>query len=470
MKAAERGVLLGLDGSIPLDVGRIYALAPQLASHTALVRKAVLTLMSFAAAVDLPERVADAFPKDGFSDEAKEIKLMTNLTPAPLRKALEWPDIHIVPDEKESDDYAVQELGYFLAWRLFLDLIHTDEKSGSAGLPNDVQEDVSFRRVGTTYLRSRPELYAQFFNKCVEVVVDGSITERVAAGKAAAEALRVEERAAQGVQLAQQQQEDVQDDDTESSGAKQYQFDSESEMDEEVGKAAGIAFARALQRLPALSRQHVTNNLDRGTAFRVESFVRTKISPLLIAAEIRKVKDWGAFGGGRSYARAGSSSASASVPAPATSEIGADGEGELNARGSVAGREVWATYTFSDVTLEIGMRLPDVFPLSTVEVEARSRVGMSEARWRKTLFAMTTLLGAKDGTLAEAVELWRRNLDKRFQGAEECPICYSVLHLTTAALPRMQCRTCKNLFHSECLCKWFTKSNSSACPLCRSAF
>ncbi|CDF41326.1 unnamed protein product [Chondrus crispus] len=469
LKAVERGVFLGLDGEIPIDIETVYDLAPQLASHNSFVRKAVLTLLSFAAAVDLPEKVADAFPKDGFSDEAKEIKFVTNQTPAPLRLALEWPHIEGTSDPKESADFAVRELGYFLAWRLFLDLIKTDEQTGSVELDGDVQEDVSFRRVGITFLRSRPELYAQFFNKCVEVVVDGSMTERVAAGMAAAEALQVEERAAQGMQLVRPPQ-DSQDDETEPVDVKQYQFDADSAMDEEVGKAAGIAFARALQRLPALSRQHVTDSLDRGTALRVESFVRKKISPLLIAAEIRKVKEWGAFGGGRtSLPKAGPSSSSAPTPAAAP-EVEGDGDGELSARGSVAGREVWATYTFSDVTLEIGMRLPDVFPLNIVEVEARSRIGMSEARWRKTLLGMTTLLRAKDGTLAEAVELWRRNLDKTFQGAEECPICYSVLHLTTAALPRMQCRTCKNLFHSECLCKWFTKSNSSACPLCRSAF
>ena len=469
LKAVERGVFLGLDGEIPLDIETVYDLAPRLASHNSFVRKAVLTLLSFAAAVDLPEKVADAFPKDGFSDEAKEIKFVTNLTPAPLRLALEWPDMEGTLDPKESAEFAARELGYFLAWRLFLDLIKTDEQTGSVELVGDVQEDVSFRRVGITFLRSRPELYAQFFNKCVEVVVDGSMTERVAAGMAAAEALQVEERAAQGMQLVRPPQ-DSQDDETEPADVKQYQFDADSAMDEEVGKAAGIAFARALQRLPALSRQHVTDSLDRGTALRVESFVRKKISPLLIAAEIRKVKEWGAFGGGRtSLPKAGPSSSSAPTPA-AVPEVDGDGDGELSARGSVAGREVWATYTFSDVTLEIGMRLPDVFPLNTVEVEARSRIGMSEARWRKTLLGMTTLLRAKDGTLAEAVELWRRNLDKTFQGAEECPICYSVLHLTTAALPRMQCRTCKNLFHSECLCKWFTKSNSSACPLCRSAF
>lgn len=463
LKAAEKGVLVGPDGQIPVDAELVYELAPLLSSPTPSTRKAVLALLVFTATIELPKIVCDAFSREGFGDEAEELAFVTGLIPEPLRKALEWPmTLSGGAGSEARDDAAALELGYFLSWRLFLDLIQSDNPVPSGVVLGDVGEDFSFRRVGTTYLRSQPDLYATFFEKCVEVVIDGNPRERIEAGVAAAEALEAEERVAQGVQLVKQQidnkeKQEGQNSDEHDPGDDRAPDSSMELIDKEVGRAAGIAFARALQRLPALSRQHVTDKLDRGTVLRVEEFVRKKISPLLIAAEIRKVKEWGAFGGGPSANR-GESSANESS------------EGELHARGSVAGRLVWATYTFSDVTLEIGMRLPDVFPLQIVEVEARSRIGMSESRWRKTLLGMTTLLRAKDGTLAEAVELWRRNLDKTFQGAEECPICYSVLHLATAALPRMQCRTCKNLFHSECLCKWFTKSNSSACPLCRSAF
>lgn len=83
---------------------------------------------------------------------------------------------------------------------------------------------------------------------------------------------------------------------------------------------------------------------------------------------------------------------------------------------------------------------------------------------------MTTLLSRQDGRVAAAVELWRSNLDATFAGVDDYPVCYSVLHLTPGALPRMTCRTWAYKFHSSCLVKWFTKSNSSACPMCRSAF
>lgn len=95
----------------------------------------------------------------------------------------------------------------------------------------------------------------------------------------------------------------------------------------------------------------------------------------------------------------------------ASSSAPVESEEDLQTYGSVDGRELRATYTFSYVTLEIGMLLADVFPLRTAGVEERTRVGMSESRCRKTLLAMANLLHVKDGTLVEAVELWREGTD-----------------------------------------------------------
>lgn len=452
LEAAARGILLTKEGGIPLERTHMYRILPHLMNNSSVARQAVFSLLSHAAAVDLPSAVSEAFPKGGFVDEKQELEFVTRIIPKGLRDALRWCEQSDTHDENEEGFDLIQELGFFLVWRLFLDLIKPDDSGGSNSSMRD-NEDISFRRIGITYLRANPGIYSEFFKRCVHVVVDGSATEKAAAALAAVESLQAEEQAVQGIQLAMEGKERK---GTVTEDANRLEMLKGKDMEVEVGRAAGIAFSRAWQCLPALSRQCVTECLDRGAVLRVESFVRKNISPLLIAAEIRKVNKWGSFGGaGRASSSAGD---------------GEDGEGELHARGSVAGREVWASYTFSDVTLEIGMRLPDVFPLRIVEVEPRSQIGMSEARWRKTMLGMTSLLRWKEGTLTEAVELWKWNLDKTFQGSTECPICYSVLHLSTAALAKMQCRTCKNLFHSDCLCKWFAKSNSSACPLCRSAF
>jgi E3 ubiquitin-protein ligase DOA10 len=81
-----------------------------------------------------------------------------------------------------------------------------------------------------------------------------------------------------------------------------------------------------------------------------------------------------------------------------------------------------------------------------------------------------TLLSAQDGSVLDALLLWKRNVDKEFQGLEPCPICYSVLAPKTLTLPTLACQTCSNKFHPECLYKWFNSSHKSKCPLCQQPF
>jgi hypothetical protein len=44
----------------------------------------------------------------------------------------------------------------------------------------------------------------------------------------------------------------------------------------------------------------------------------------------------------------------------------------------------------------------------------------------------------QDGTLLEALQLWKRNIDAEFAGAEPCPICYCVIQPQSYQLPRVQ--------------------------------
>lgn len=79
-------------------------------------------------------------------------------------------------------------------------------------------------------------------------------------------------------------------------------------------------------------------------------------------------------------------------------------------------------------------------------------------------------LHVQNGALAEAIRIWKSNFDKEFEGVEECPICYSVIHTANHSLPRLACKTCKHKFHAACLYKWFSTSHKSTCPLCQSPF
>ena len=80
------------------------------------------------------------------------------------------------------------------------------------------------------------------------------------------------------------------------------------------------------------------------------------------------------------------------------------------------------------------------------------------------------MLLAQNGTISDALLQWKNDVDKVFEGVEECPICYMIVHQATRALPRLECKTCKNKFHAACLYKWFNSSQKSNCPLCQSPF
>ena len=54
-------------------------------------------------------------------------------------------------------------------------------------------------------------------------------------------------------------------------------------------------------------------------------------------------------------------------------------------------------------------------------------------------------------SVLEAVNMWKRSIDRRFDGVEECYICYTVCHGPSNQLPRRGCRTCKKKFHSACI-------------------
>lgn len=47
--------------------------------------------------------------------------------------------------------------------------------------------------------------------------------------------------------------------------------------------------------------------------------------------------------------------------------------------------------------------------------------------------------------------MWKKNLDKKFSGVEECFICYSIFHINTYQIPKLSCHTCRKKFHAPCL-------------------
>ncbi|KAL1308440.1 hypothetical protein HN51_050397 [Arachis hypogaea] len=207
-----------------------------------------------------------------------------------------------------------------------------------------------------------------------------------------------------------------------------------------ISSLAGAMYGLMLRVLPAYVRGWFSDLRDRNTSAAIESFTRTCCSPPLIANELSLIK------------RENYSDENFSVSV------------------SKAANEVVATYTKDETGMDLVIRLPASYPLRPVDVDCTRSLGISETKQRKWLMSMMLFVRNQNGALAEAIGIWKRNFDKEFEGVEECPICYSVIHTTNHSLPRLACKTCKHKFHSACLYKWFSTSHKSSCPLCQSPF
>lgn len=123
-----------------------------------------------------------------------------------------------------------------------------------------------------------------------------------------------------------------------------------------------------------------------------------------------------------------------------------------------------------ETSIEIKIKLPVTYPLKNVEVTCTSKIGISEGKWQRWLLQIMQLLSIQDGTLLDAVLIWKNNIEKELKGIEPCPICYSTLHIKSHSLPTLSCPTCNNKFHSQCLYTWFKSSGKSKCVICQQPF
>lgn len=83
---------------------------------------------------------------------------------------------------------------------------------------------------------------------------------------------------------------------------------------------------------------------------------------------------------------------------------------------------------------------------------------------------MNKLIASHNCDLLGGILLWKANYDNKFLGVSECLICRCIVHSDNHSLPKLQCRTCSNKFHSVCIKKWFTTSHKNKCPFCQNYF
>ena len=206
---------------------------------------------------------------------------------------------------------------------------------------------------------------------------------------------------------------------------------------------AAHVYYRVLLHLPTQVRDWYLGVRDRQLSLLVGSFTGKFCTPMLAERELQHIREPEAL------ARLQDEAMSVKV---------------------LSSNEVVATYTVDEYPMEIGVRIPAEYPLRGVEIRDIKRVGVSEAQWRAWLLAVQQLVSGKNGLILDALTLFKKNAELKFQGYEgaECAICYSIISPTDHSLPSKPCRTCRKRFHASCLYKWVSTSGASTCPLCRS--
>uniref|UniRef100_A0A0A1X441 E3 ubiquitin-protein ligase listerin n=1 Tax=Zeugodacus cucurbitae TaxID=28588 RepID=A0A0A1X441_ZEUCU len=197
-------------------------------------------------------------------------------------------------------------------------------------------------------------------------------------------------------------------------------------------------YTEVLKKLPAVVRKWWSVSPSRQKAF-VDKLTTNYVSPLICEEELKS--------------------------------IGANKERHENMQVAVhySTREVIATYFIDDVRTELTITLPSNYPLGPIKVDCGKSIG-GRLSSRTDGMQLALFLMHQNGTIIDGLALWKNNLDKKFEGVEECYVCYTVINQDTYQLPKLTCKTCKKKFHGSCLYKWFTTSSKSTCPICRNVF
>jgi len=203
-----------------------------------------------------------------------------------------------------------------------------------------------------------------------------------------------------------------------------------------LSKLAARVIFRSVEVFPTLSKHWWDSSCPNYLTHTVREFVETQVSPDILKLAVQSIKNAAAFG-------------------------------EMQVKGSSVTREVNAAYVQDDFTLSVVIKLPLSFPFRRAEVDCSKTLGVPECRWKRWSLQITQMLNNQGGTLKDALLLWKENVDKEFEGVEPCPVCYSVLHVKSHKLPNLECNTCHNQFHSECLFEWFKNSGKSVCVICQ---
>ncbi|CAF1613096.1 unnamed protein product, partial [Didymodactylos carnosus] len=195
-----------------------------------------------------------------------------------------------------------------------------------------------------------------------------------------------------------------------------------------ISHLACSIYIQCLSLIPALVREWYHKQTKR-VRDAVDKVTQKYVSPTLIQRELETV----------------------TLSSTSSSMTTSSGEaGSVTIKKHSQTREITAIYAIETSRVEIVIKLPINFPLVVANIECTHHVGFSKEQWNKWMLQLKTNLVQHNGTIADGLLHWKRNIDKMMQGIEECSICFCILH-TNNQLPQRTCRVCKKKFHDACL-------------------
>lgn len=206
-------------------------------------------------------------------------------------------------------------------------------------------------------------------------------------------------------------------------------------------------FYLTLKYTPGLFKSWFLDCRSKQTRIAIEPWMMKYFSPTIIHDVIAEVEVWSK-----------------------AQEVSDADEKELIVKVHYAQREITAAYAIDDGGDEqqaaILIKIKPNYPLDFVDVVGLNRVACSERTWQSWLRITQGVIAIANGAVADGLATFRRNVVGALKGHVECAICYSFIAVDRK-MPDKKCTQCKNLFHRDCLFKWFNSANQNTCPLCR---
>lgn len=156
----------------------------------------------------------------------------------------------------------------------------------------------------------------------------------------------------------------------------------------EIDRYAAFLYAESLKTVPAIVRKwwHASNTRQ---AQLVEKVTQNYVSPILCQQDLANL----------------------------TKRKEKDGKDNMHIRVLMQSREVFATYSLEEAKMELTISLPQNYPLGAIKIESTKHIaGRFQAR--EIVKQLSIYLTHQNGSLFDGISLWKRNLDRKYEGVE----------------------------------------------------